>query len=123
MRTMPVGRRQPRKSVDLRCSFRTSQGEIRRPRMRDLSVEGAWLATSRPPAIGERVRLRLTVPGDEAPIVLHAEVMRAQACAGFGVEFLDLDDVTRERLADFLDRCERVPAGELRFEYRDHSAA
>jgi hypothetical protein len=91
--------------------------------MRDLCIDGAWLATSRPPTIGERIRLRLTIPGDEAPLVLHAEVMRAQTCAGFGVEFIELDDETRERLADFLDRCERAPAGELRFDYRDHSAA
>ena len=41
---------------------------------RNLSQEGAFVATRRPPSVGELVTLRLSVPGNAVPLSVDAEV-------------------------------------------------
>ena len=62
----------------------------------NLSQEGAFVVTSRPPSVGERLTLRLAVPGHAVPLAIAAEVRwlreiddAAGRPAGIGVSFLD----------------------------------
>lgn len=63
---------------------------------RNISQEGAFVATRRPPSVGERVTLRLVVPGHAVPLAIKAEVRwlrpiedTAGRPAGIGVSFVD----------------------------------
>jgi Tfp pilus assembly protein PilZ len=63
---------------------------------RNLSQEGAFVATPRPPSVGERLTLRLAVPGHEVPLAISALVRwlrpiddAAGQPAGIGVSFVD----------------------------------
>jgi uncharacterized protein (TIGR02266 family) len=63
---------------------------------RDISQEGAFVATRRPPSVGDRVILRLAVPGHAVPLAVNAEVRwlrpiadAAGQPAGIGVAFVD----------------------------------
>jgi Tfp pilus assembly protein PilZ len=62
----------------------------------NLSQEGAFVATPRPPSVGEWVMLRLAVPGHDVPLAIKAEVRwlrpiddAAGRPAGIGVSFMD----------------------------------
>jgi uncharacterized protein (TIGR02266 family) len=63
---------------------------------RNISQEGAFVATRRPPSVGERLTLRLAVPGHDVPLAIGAEVRWLRAIddtagrpAGIGVSFID----------------------------------
>ena len=63
---------------------------------RNISQDGAFVATSRPPSVGERLTLRLAVPGHDVPLAIGAEVRWLRAIddaagrpAGIGVSFID----------------------------------
>jgi PilZ domain-containing protein len=63
---------------------------------RNLSQQGAFVAVRRPPSVGERVTLRLAVPGLTVPLAVDAEVRwlrpiadTAGQPAGIGVSFID----------------------------------
>ena len=63
---------------------------------RNLSQEGAVVATRRPPSVGELVTLRLSVPGNAVPLSVDAEVRwlrpiadTAGQPAGIGVSFVN----------------------------------
>jgi uncharacterized protein (TIGR02266 family) len=62
---------------------------------RNVSQEGAFVATRRPPSVGERITLRLAVPGHAVPLAVDAEVCwlrpiadAAGQPAGIGVAFI-----------------------------------
>jgi Tfp pilus assembly protein PilZ len=63
---------------------------------RNISQEGAFIATRRPPSVGERLIVRLVVPGHAVPLAIAAEVRwlrpiddTAGRPAGVGVSFID----------------------------------
>lgn len=63
---------------------------------RNISQEGAFVAVHRPPSVGERVTLRLVVPGHAVPLAIAAEVRwlrpiddAAGRPAGIGVSFVN----------------------------------
>ena len=65
---------------------------------RNISRDGAFVATDQPPAVGERITLRLAAPRYSLPLVLRAQVRwirtvaeadDEQRPAGIGVEFFD----------------------------------
>ena len=63
---------------------------------RNISQEGAFVAVRRPPSVGDRLTLRLAVPGHEVPLAIKAEVRwlrpiddAAGQPAGIGVSFID----------------------------------
>jgi uncharacterized protein (TIGR02266 family) len=63
---------------------------------RNISQEGAFVATRRPPSVGERLTVRLVVPGHAVPLAIAAEVRwlrpiedTAGRPAGVGVSFID----------------------------------
>jgi Tfp pilus assembly protein PilZ len=62
----------------------------------NLSQEGAFVAVHRPPSVGERVVVRLVVPGHAVPLAINAEVRwlrpiddAAGRPAGIGVSFVN----------------------------------
>jgi uncharacterized protein (TIGR02266 family) len=61
----------------------------------NISQDGAFVATPRPPSVGERVTLRLAVPGHAVLLAVDAEVrwLRPSAAggqpAGVGLSFID----------------------------------
>ena len=64
---------------------------------RNISPDGAFVATPWPLRVGQKVTLRLTIPGYSVPIVVKAEVRWVRAPgpteralpAGAGVRFID----------------------------------
>ena len=63
---------------------------------RNISQEGAFVATRRPPSVGERITLRLVIPGHAVPLAVDAEVRwlrpiadTAGQPAGIGVSFVN----------------------------------
>jgi uncharacterized protein (TIGR02266 family) len=75
----------------------------------NLSDGGLFVATYSPRALGERLRVRFTLPGIERPIEATVEVRwireydaHSDHSPGFGASFLDLDDVDRETIHRFL---------------------
>jgi Tfp pilus assembly protein PilZ len=63
---------------------------------RNISQEGGFVAVRRPPSVGERLTLRLAVPGHEVPLAIKAEVRWLRPIddaggqpAGIGVSFID----------------------------------
>ena len=62
----------------------------------DISQQGAFVATHRPPSVGERVTLRLAVPGLAVPLAVDAQVRWLRTIAdtagqppGIGVSFVN----------------------------------
>ena len=62
----------------------------------NISQEGAFVATRRPPSVGEKITLRLAVPGHAVPLAVNADVRwlrpiadPAGRPAGIGVSFVD----------------------------------
>jgi uncharacterized protein (TIGR02266 family) len=73
---------------------------------RDISQAGAFIATSRPCAVGERLTLQLAVPGFAAVLTVEAEVRwlrpatdAAGLPAGIGVSFVDPSFAVSLRIA------------------------
>jgi Tfp pilus assembly protein PilZ len=76
--------------VELRSGDASSAGMTR-----NMSQEGAFVAIPHPPSVGERVTLRLAVPGHAVPLAVDAEVRWLRPIAdaagrpvGIGVSFL-----------------------------------
>ncbi len=67
------------------------------PRVRDLSLSGAFILDSRPLRPGRLVRLLLT-DHDNPPLEIKAMVRRVVPDEGMTVEFLEMSDDTRRRL-------------------------
>jgi uncharacterized protein (TIGR02266 family) len=79
--------------VDVRRAGASSAGVTQ-----NVSRDGAFVATPRLHAVGERLTLRLTAPGFSLPLVLQAEVRWLRPVAqgegdrrpaGIGVQFVD----------------------------------
>lgn len=67
------------------------------PRVRDISLSGAFIEDSRPLRRGRLVRLRITDRA-EAPFEIKAIVRRVIPDEGMTVEFVEMSDETRRRL-------------------------
>lgn len=105
----PAPAKDPRALPRFPIRLRTRVGTALGPRLEfsvNLSASGMFLASGTPPALREVVALSFDVPGESAPLECNAEVMHlvrpAQANkdwpAGYGVQFIHIDDRFRERL-------------------------
>ncbi|MBK8014809.1 MAG: TIGR02266 family protein [Deltaproteobacteria bacterium] len=101
---MDENRREPRLPVEVKIDYRTV-GSFITDYTRNISKGGTFIRTSLPLDVGERVRLRLTVPGGEAPFALDGVVKWVSTLRdkdkhppGMGVEFVDFDDRVRLEL-------------------------
>lgn len=97
-------RRSPRIPADVKVDYRTV-GSFITDYTRNISKGGLFVQTSLPLEVGERVRLRLTLPGGDAPFGLDGVVKwvstlrdKDKHAPGMGIEFVDFDEHTKQRL-------------------------
>jgi len=72
-----------------------------RPRIRDISLSGAFIEDSRPVPRGRVLTLHI-LTSEEPPIKAKAMVRRVEPEAGMGVEFIEMSTADRARLRDFI---------------------
>jgi type IV pilus assembly protein PilZ len=79
---------------------------------REVSAEGVFVCSLRPPKPGTRISVKLYLPGaspaEEAVAVVRE--WRAAPDGGYWAEFIDLPQTTRERITALLERRERAAA-------------
>ena len=72
-----------------------------RPRVRDISLSGAYIEDSRPLPRGRVIPLRLWLDQNNA-INVQVMVRHSEEGIGMGVEFLGMNDNDRQRLRQFV---------------------
>ncbi len=72
-----------------------------RPRVRNISLSGAFIEDPRPIPRGRVLQLALHT-GDKAPIAVKAMVRRIEPDVGMGVEFIEMSSDDRKRLREFV---------------------
>lgn len=72
----------------------------------NLSSGGMHLDHTIPIPLGTRVRLRFTLPGDNVPLMVNAEIVSiaVNSVLGMGVKFLDVEPTTQNRIDGYLLR-------------------
>jgi c-di-GMP-binding flagellar brake protein YcgR len=75
-----------------------------RARLDDLSETGAFIDTAHPLGEGSDLVLRFTLPvnPEEARVECRARVVWTEPMVGVGVRFVELDEVSRERIRDYV---------------------
>jgi hypothetical protein len=71
-------------------------------RITDLSEGGCFVDTTGEALIGERLTIRIELPGG-GWLELRGEVAHQQKTVGFGLHFAELTDEQREQLRTFID--------------------
>jgi uncharacterized protein (TIGR02266 family) len=99
-------RREPRIVAEFKVDYR-AMGRFITDYSRNISPHGLFVQTSLPLAVGEQLRIRLTLPDGEAPFALDGVVKwvaerRKGQVPGMGVEFLDFDDATRRKVESLI---------------------
>lgn len=72
-----------------------------RPRIRDISLSGAFIEDPRPVTRGRVLELHI-ITGEEPPIRAKAMVRRVEPQVGMGMEFIEMSVGDRGRLRDFI---------------------
>lgn len=101
-------RSRPRARCDLEVAFEVPGRQLFLP-ARDVSASGIYLCASDPPALGEHVRVVVSLPPDGVFLRLHGRVVRhagPNEAAGFGVRFEALDGRSMQALGSFVERAE-----------------
>lgn len=105
----PTRRKSPRYPVNLR--FRWSDGDRSGQAFsRQLAEGGAFLKTDIPFDADEALQVAFALPGETSSIRCRARVCyclrggRSGRAVGVGLEFVDMEDEDRKRLAVFLER-------------------
>jgi len=72
----------------------------------NVSRGGMHLDHTIPIPVGTKVRLRFTLPGDNSPIVVSAEIVSIATnnVLGMGVKFLEVEPTTQNRIDAYLLR-------------------
>jgi hypothetical protein len=78
-----------------------------RPRVRDISLAGAYIEDHRPLPRGRMLQLRIWLD-DKTSITAKAMIRRSDEGAGMGVEFLSMSDDDRTRLRHFVGTSAQV---------------
>ena len=105
-RFVPLTERRARRTpVNLRFTWRTEGGVVGHSFSRDLSPSGAFLESDRIPPLGCPLHLSFRLAEGDAEIGCGAHVRNVPEAGqlGFGVEFADLPEEDRMRLAHFVD--------------------
>lgn len=76
----------------------------------NLCLGGCKIVTDRPLTIGGMVALSLQVPNQGVPITVRMATVRWMLQYEFGMEFLGMEEVQRERLAAYLQHLARAAA-------------
>ncbi len=109
---MTVDRRKDeRHSLELPIELE-SGGSMVLLKSHDLSVGGAFFDRAIPHAVGTRVVVRFTLPGDDRPVTCEAEVVaNRKGQLGMGVKFLSLAPDDAEKVEHFAEVVAKAPAG------------
>ncbi|MBI2373693.1 MAG: TIGR02266 family protein [Deltaproteobacteria bacterium] len=96
--------------ADVKVDYRTV-GSFITDYSANLSKGGVFVRTSIPLRVGEHVRLRITLPGNDLPFGLEGVVRWTntgadEAEAGMGIEFVNFEGEVRDRLRSFVDMLE-----------------
>lgn len=105
-RFVPLTERRARRTpINLRFTWRTEGGVVGHSFSRDLSPSGAFLESDRIPPMGCPLHLSFRLGEDETEIACGAHVRNVPEMGqlGFGVEFADLGEDDRTRLARFVE--------------------
>lgn len=110
---VPQQRSASRLKIPLDVTLVAAGGERRQARTVDLSSAGLSLAGGGFGAADDLLRLEIDVPDHRQPISCHGRIIRG-AIDVTAVEFTDLSDADRDRLARFIFAVQRLLAsGEL----------
>ncbi len=99
---------QTRVPADIKVDYRTV-GTFVTDYTTNLSRGGVFVKTSLPLEPGEKVRLRVTIPGQDLPFPLdgvvrwHRKVGDESGDPGMGIEFTDFSDELKQSLHDFVE--------------------
>ncbi len=80
----------------------------------DVSFRGVFLRMDAPPALGQLVRLEVTIPEDptfRAHAVVHRVTSAGDGAPGVGMQFFGLDGRKRAHWESFVDRIREDRAG------------
>lgn len=109
-----TARRAERLQHELLVAYRTVDGFISDWAV-NISRGGIFINTRKPLAVGTVVRLIISLPDASFPFDLTGRVARINAVnnpsnlvPGMGVEFVDVDEAKRGRIADFVERLRRA---------------
>ncbi|MFQ5723377.1 MAG: PilZ domain-containing protein [Terriglobia bacterium] len=72
-----------------------------RPRVRDISLTGAFIEDNRPLSRGRMLNMTFWLD-EQTPVTARAMVRRAEEGVGMGVEFLSMSNEDRNRLRQFV---------------------
>lgn len=93
----------PRILIELRVFFTTiGNTDIREGTTFDISAGGCAVTSSVPVNLGTGVKLLIRATDLGTPITVHSAAIRWANHGEFGVEFLNLTDLDRNRLSRFL---------------------
>lgn len=112
MQTQREKRAFPRVPMELDASI-TAQADTRAVTVANLSMGGALLVNAGDLTVGSGVRLSFMLPSG-LPVRINGKVVRRDGKNAYGVQFFELDDVTREILDDHLVRFGTTPGIEAR---------
>ena len=108
----PNRRKQTRAPAEVKIDYRTV-GSFITDYTKDLSQGGAFIQTSLPLPVGEKVRLRITIPGHALPFSLEGVVRWSTGpsvtdrTAGMGIEFTAFGEDVKRELAAFVAALEK----------------
>jgi uncharacterized protein (TIGR02266 family) len=100
-------RKTPRVVAEVKVDYRTVSSFIT-DYSKDLSQGGVFVKTPLPFNVGERLRLRVSIPGHELPFALEGVVRWVVPLndkdrePGMGVEFVEFGEAARDELARFV---------------------
>ena len=80
----------------------------------NVSRQGIFLRSRFVDERGAEVEVSFALPGDRQPVAVSGTVVRVHesaACPGMGIRFVEMPEVARRRLADFVRRHGRTLAG------------
>ena len=104
----PESLREPRALIAFEVHYQTREAFLSAYSF-NLSGGGLFLCTPEPLAVGERLRVRFTLPGGDAPFEATAQVawlseprLGSPYPAGMGVQFLDLPLEARDAIAGLI---------------------
>lgn len=95
-------RRQRRIPVELWIEVE-GDGELYFQRASNLSTGGAYFTQTFPLPVGTQVKLRFSLPGEEAQIECDGEIVNAKEL-GMGVRFVGIQDADVRRIEALIDR-------------------
>ncbi|MCC7381372.1 MAG: TIGR02266 family protein [Deltaproteobacteria bacterium] len=108
-------RKATRLGVEVKVDYRTV-GSFITDYTKDISQGGIFVATSLPLDVGEKVRLRITMPGRDLPFALEGVVRwnalvqdKEKQTPGMGIEFTNFGDEVKDELARLVAKLTEQP--------------